>query len=64
LGKTVNSSTEDSLIADLLSLGINPRRRTELNDTKELSSLAENLKQAMLQDYKLAYSVDGQKYEE
>jgi hypothetical protein len=45
-------------------LGITPKKRTELNDAKELSELVENLKQAMLWDYKLAYSVDGQKYEE
>lgn len=60
----VGVDREDCLIADLLSLGITPKKRTELNDAKELSELVENLKQAMLWDYKLAYSVDGQKYEE
>ncbi|AIC14798.1 hypothetical protein NVIE_0606 [Nitrososphaera viennensis EN76] len=46
------------------SLGVDPRNKTELNDKKEMAELAENLKQAMLQDYRLAYCGLGQKYEE
>jgi hypothetical protein len=55
---------EEYEIVDLLSLGINPRKKTELNDKKEMAELAENLKQAMLQDYRMAYSGLGKKYEE
>lgn len=50
-------------ITDLHSLGINPGKMTEFNDKKELEELAEILKQGMLQDYRMAYSGLGQKYE-
>jgi hypothetical protein len=59
-----NEIEEDNAIMELRSLGINPRRKTELNDKHELAELAENLKQAMLQDYRMAYSGLGKKYEE
>jgi len=38
-----------------------PNRQNDLNDEKELASLADNLKQTMYQDYKTAYSKDGEK---
>ena len=50
-------------LADLLSLGIEPRKRTELNDKHELEELAEIVKQSMLQDYRTAYSGQGYKCE-
>lgn len=50
-------------VAELLSLGIEPRKRTELNDEYELRELAENIKQCMLQDYRSAYSGMGHKCE-
>ncbi|AIF83720.1 hypothetical protein NTE_01659 [Candidatus Nitrososphaera evergladensis SR1] len=59
-----NNEEEEREIEDLLSLGINPRRKTEFNDKNELAELAENLKQALLQDYRMAYSDRGHEYEE
>lgn len=42
---------------ELDSLGIEPKEKKELNDNKgELEDLAVNVKQAMFQDYKMAYS--------
>jgi len=53
--------TDEYVVADLLSLGVEPRKLTELNNEKELRELAENLKQSMLQDYRTAYSGTGNK---
>ena len=46
---------------ELLSLGISePKESKELNENKEeLENLSNNIKQAMFQDYKLAYSEEG-----
>ena len=44
---------------ELDSLGIEPKRKTELNDEEELEKLADIIKQAMFQDYKVAYSEEG-----
>ncbi len=41
---------------ELKSLGIVPRRQTELNDKEELEALAEIIKQIYYQDYKTAYT--------
>ena len=41
---------------ELDSLGIEPKRKTELNDEDELEKLADIIKQAMFHDYKVAYS--------
>jgi archaellum component FlaC len=52
---------------ELHSLGIvDPnRKKKELNDNKEeLENLADNIKQAMFQDYKLAYSDKGDSHKE
>jgi hypothetical protein len=52
---------------ELHSLGIvDPRRKKkELKDNKEeLKNLADNIKQAMFQDYKLAYSDKGDAHTE
>ena len=45
---------------ELDSLGIEPKRKTELNDAEELEKLADIIKQAMFQDYKVAYSEEGE----
>ena len=45
--------------SELDSLGIEPKRKTELNDEEELEKLADIIKQAMFQDYKVAYSEKG-----
>ena len=44
---------------ELKSLGIEPKRENELNNTEELESLADNIKQSMYQDYKSAYAGQG-----
>jgi hypothetical protein len=52
---------------ELHSLGIvDPKRKKkELKDNKEeLKNLADNIKQAMFQDYKLAYSDKGDAHKE
>ena len=49
-------------LAELRSLGVDPRKKNELNDKEELHELAENIKESMYQDYKLAYSEKGDKY--
>jgi predicted MPP superfamily phosphohydrolase len=51
-------------IADLHSLGVHTKRKTELNDEKELAELADNIKQSMIHDYKVAYSKKGDELEE
>jgi hypothetical protein len=47
---------------ELDSLGIEPKR--ELNDKEELENPADIIKQAMFQDYKIAYSEKGDTYRE
>src|SRR5688572_15666026 len=49
---------------ELDSLGIEPKRKTELNDVEELEKLADIIKQAMFQDYKVAYSEEGDTHKE
>jgi len=41
---------------ELKSLGIDPKRKCELNDKEELAELVDNIKQVYYQAYKLAYS--------
>jgi hypothetical protein len=48
--------TKDYWYDELRSLGIEPKRASDLNTTKELGELTDNLKQTMFQDYKTAYS--------
>jgi hypothetical protein len=50
--------------SELDSLGIEPKRKTELNDKEELENLADIIKQAMFQDYKVAYSEKGDAHKE
>jgi hypothetical protein len=50
---------------ELGSLGIEPKRKKELNDNKEeLENLADIIKQSMFQDYKVAYSEKGNEHKE
>ena len=50
---------------ELESLGIEPKQKKELNDNKEeLENLADIIKQAMFQDYKVAYSEEGDAHKE
>ena len=49
---------------ELDSLGIETKEKKELNDKEELENLADNIKQAMFQDYKLAYGEKGDTHTE
>jgi DNA repair ATPase RecN len=49
---------------ELDSLGIEPKEKKELSDDEELENLSDNIKQAMFQDYKLAYSEKGDAHTE
>ena len=49
---------------ELLSLGIEPKEKKVLNDKEELQNLSDNIKQAMFQDYKLAYGDKGDTHTE
>ena len=49
---------------ELKSLGIEPKRKDQINDNEELQSLSDNIKQAMFQDYKIAYSEKGDMHKE
>ena len=50
---------------ELDSLGIEPKQKKELNENKEeLENLADIINQAMFQDYKLAYSEEGNAHKE
>jgi hypothetical protein len=49
---------------ELKSLGIEPKRKNQINDNEELQSLSDNIKQAMFQDYKIAYSEKGDMHKE
>ena len=50
---------------ELESLGIvEPKQKKELNDEEELENLADIIKQAMFQDYKVAYSDKGDTHKE
>jgi hypothetical protein len=49
---------------ELDSLGIEPKEKKGLNDKKELENLSDIIKQAMFQDYKIAYSEDSNTHKE
>ena len=49
---------------ELKSLGIDPKRKDQINDNEELQTLSDNIKQAMFQDYKIAYSEKGEMHKE
>jgi hypothetical protein len=49
---------------ELDSLGIEPKQKKESNDDEELEKLADIIKQAMFQDYKIAYSEKGSEHKE
>ena len=46
----------DELLWELRSLGINAKRKNDLNDSKELNHLIDNIKLTLYQEYKIAYS--------
>ena len=59
-----NDNNHHRLNKELKSLGIDPKRKNELNNKEELETLVDNVKQSMYQDYKTAYSDKGSKHEE
>jgi hypothetical protein len=42
--------------SELDSLGIHAKKTNDLNDSKEMSDLVENVKRTMFQEYKTAYT--------
>ena len=59
-----HTDDRDYLKNELKSLGVEPKRKNQLNDKEELQNLSDNLKQAMFQDYKVAYSEQGDLHKE
>jgi hypothetical protein len=57
-------STVEEEVTELKSLGIDPKRKNNLNDKEELQELVDNIKQSMIQDYRTAYSKNGKKLEQ
>ena len=49
---------------ELDSLGIESNEKKEFNDKEENENLSDIIKQAMFQDYKIAYSEKGDAYKE
>ena len=49
---------------ELDSLGIEPKQKNEFNDDEELENLADIIKEAMFQDYKVAYGQEGDAHKE
>jgi hypothetical protein len=59
-----HADNKEYLKIELNSLGVEPKRKNQLNDKEELQNLSDNIKQAMFQDYKIAYSEKGDMHEE
>lgn len=50
------------MLKELKSLGIRLKRNNDLKGAEDLEYLTDAVKQSMYQDYKVAYSKDGDKY--
>ena len=59
-----HTDKKEYLKNELSSLGVEPKRKNQLNDNEELQNLSDNIKQAMFQDYKIAYSEKGDAHKE
>jgi hypothetical protein len=59
-----HTENKEYLKNELKSLGVEPKRKNQLNDNEELQDLSDNIKQAMFQDYKVAYSEQGDAHKE
>lgn len=57
--KTEFEEEADNPQKELNSLGIECKRKNELNDNKELQQLATAIKEFYFQDYKTAYNTSG-----
>ena len=62
--QTQTDKKKDYLHKELKSLGIRPKQNNDLNGAEDLEYFADAVKQSMYQDYKIAYSKDGDKYKE
>ncbi|HET6779831.1 MAG TPA: hypothetical protein VFH09_01565 [Nitrososphaera sp.] len=62
--KEEHTGKNEYLKNELKSLGVEPKRKNQLNDNEELQDLSDNIKQAMFQDYKVAYSEKGDSHKE
>ena len=49
---------------ELRTLGLHLKRDNDLNHMEDLEYLADVIKQSMYEDYKLAYSKDGDKHKD
>jgi hypothetical protein len=54
-GGGVDNEEENYLQSELSSLGVDCKRKNELNDKQELEGLATAIKEVYFQDYKTAY---------
>ena len=61
--KEDNESTAEEIM-ELHSLGIDTKKKANQNDKEELEGLVDNVKQSMIQDYKTAYSKNGDKHKD
>ena len=59
-----HTDKKEYLKNELNSLGVEPKRKNQLNDNEELQNLSDIIKQAMFQDYKIAYSEKGDAHKE
>jgi len=59
-----HTDNKEYLKNELESLGIEPKKKNQLNDKEELQNLSDNIKQSMFQDYKVAYSEQGDERKE
>ena len=59
----MQTDKKDYLLKELKSLGIRLKRNNDLKGAEDLEYLTDAVKQSMYQDYKVAYSKDGDKYE-
>jgi hypothetical protein len=57
---TQETDNENYWQNELNSLGIEPKRKNELNDKQELRALADNIKQVYYQEYKTAYETNDE----
>jgi hypothetical protein len=60
----LDSALKREKVAELRSLGVDPRRISEMNDAKELEDLTDLLKQSLIEEYRTAYGERGTRYEE
>jgi hypothetical protein len=64
VGKEDNESTAEEIM-ELHSLGIDAKKKkANQNEKEELEGLVDNVKQSMIQDYKTAYSKNGDKHKD